>query len=1401
MTNAQNRMKDKKASIQSGNPHNTKLTQKPDILSKKSIIKNAEPPSNNLIANAKNSVLNVDNTNEDYFKRKTLLSNFKTNANPMGIDVELIRQRTKENLDKLRKPEENIDILSANETARDTKTDSRKVTEEDDELEKLIKQQERENEMLKNQIEAKKRNTKSTYQNERTQTDNQVVSNRTHSETQTQQQQPVMPPPEQYTRPQRMTAPLILNQMPKSNFTYDDMVNQNFILNKARNMDLNLYERYLCFVQAQEVDDLRILERAPVGTDLYNFKLEQYKDSSTTRAEIMKLVHEQSLKELRKAFEDNTRERDNLFDNKVWVDEYRKKIIGTRIRRDLGPEPMLYVDKPEVNQQAGSNPNLPTNNQVFAEQAVVKQRGYDPMDGFIVYWDYIIGINNANSKVDLTVPKGIQLIVSVVCEGSTIVEPYKVELKDLEFETYKSLKTTFACHDELNNVFVNPDTLMIWEIQIVDKANPDSYTPIGWTQIDVFEISRDLKRGFWKCPLYSLPVDLGITKEKVQLLNVELGPWIYLRIAYPWMDQYSEVDSMDPNLTAGKYFIPEMHLRAAYYKQPIEIDQRQQVNYMQGKRSAEINTLNPANVSFQNRQNLPQQDTNDIIGGLNSVANDNNTMPRGVKLVVHKIKNHIAASHLKIAVAVVEDRNKVYDDNGKECVRNTTIHNPLSNAYDNQSVRQMNSATGNSLYMANKANGKDIEFNEEFLYLRNFPIMYARNNQELNVVFQIIEKPEPKNILDLKKVGYNSNRSDNFAGMEYKLYAWTHFKLLNNNGRIRNGTFTARLFKPPYKLPPIDLSGMPPSEAEIEFSLLEYQYDKKDLDKQLKAKIRPNLQTNTNTSITKKEVQRGEQDVKIDNRPFIPNSKPQYTDKQFVKGYGIDFYIDGARFLPDNVTVTKIILRFINKDFVEQFDPPVITLLPRFGHPTYSPVFDFRHELRTDYFDTSLMAFMTIVTKDKSCNENRIVGYSAINLFINRFSKQQPDSSNDADVVLYNGNYELPIISDEPLRTKPFNMEKLMRYNKTPAASLLVRIRLAPLSDDWKRVLTIKDFPKSEWKARGLWVPRPLYASGAYNNALKTLKENEVELYAFRQSRPDVLLRETALLLVQSSNVNKDMTDKQLFEWCDAAIQVDQTSKLVDPLFFAKYQPQSGFKFILDGVNNVVDAPLVGIYSLNPPGAYYNDQDSSKLVLNALINWDSAVGQTIFFDKWYYFKDVEFNEKLHVVVEVKAVKVRDSEPYLENYGWTIVPVFHERGYTLNGNYQMPLFDGEPNVAILNEIETAEGGVWETIEKLLSNGKIAYKGKSSAFIRLLDCQKEGQLSDKLDVETLNYKYLPKNMKLLKDFAYNQQTQLVNESKPKIKKFIPNEGNPLDFTKKIVDFALTKYEIRDYNFDFS
>jgi len=134
-----------------------------------------------------------------------------------------------------------------------------------------------------------------------------------------------------------------------------------FLQNEVRSVDLSEEERILMNLQAQEVDALRVISRIPIGTELYRFKMEQFKELSTTRSEIEKIVQEQRLQKLRREFEKGRREEDRKFDNEKWVDDQRKFIIAQRLRKDL--------ERP----------------------ASRGDRKYDTNEGMIVHWDFVLG--------------------------------------------------------------------------------------------------------------------------------------------------------------------------------------------------------------------------------------------------------------------------------------------------------------------------------------------------------------------------------------------------------------------------------------------------------------------------------------------------------------------------------------------------------------------------------------------------------------------------------------------------------------------------------------------------------------------------------------------------------------------------------------------------------------------------------------------------------------------------------------------------------------------------------------------------------------------------------------------------------------------------------------------------
>ena len=66
-----------------------------------------------------------------------------------------------------------------------------------------------------------------------------------------------------------------------------------------------------------------------------------------------------------------------------------------------------------------------------------------------------------------------------------------------------------------------------------------------------------------------------------------------------------------------------------------------------------------------------------------------------------------------------------------------------------------------------------------------------------------------------------------------------------------------------------------------------------------------------------------------------------------------------------------------------------------FESKVYNPTHNFKLEIRPERIDPTSLAYISIVTKDKSTNKVAMIGYAAMNLFINRFSKQQPKSQNE----------------------------------------------------------------------------------------------------------------------------------------------------------------------------------------------------------------------------------------------------------------------------------------------------------------------------------------------------------------------------------------------------------------------
>lgn len=228
-----------------------------------------------------------------------------------------------------------------------------------------------------------------------------------------------------------------------------------FIQNEARSVDLNEEERFLLNLQAQEVDALRLLSQIPVGTDLYRFKMEQYKELSTARAEAEKILQEHRLLKIRREFERERREDDRRFENEKWIDEQRKGVITNKIRSE--------------------------------NQPVATDKRYDPLEGFVIHWDYALGIPKRNDSCQIVF--GIYINGDEVCPAK-LIGPYPCEV-----DTAATNRCILGNSFPINDVPANANALLIFEIQIFpskDSTNP-RLTSYGWSQLDLFDSRREIK--------------------------------------------------------------------------------------------------------------------------------------------------------------------------------------------------------------------------------------------------------------------------------------------------------------------------------------------------------------------------------------------------------------------------------------------------------------------------------------------------------------------------------------------------------------------------------------------------------------------------------------------------------------------------------------------------------------------------------------------------------------------------------------------------------------------------------------------------------------------------------------------------------------------------------------------
>ena len=355
------------------------------------------------------------------------------------------------------------------------------------------------------------------------------------------------------------------------------------------------------------------------------------------------------------------------------------------------------------------------------------------------------------------------------------------------------------------------------------------------------------------------------------------------------------------------------------------------------------------------------------------------------------------------------------------------------------------------------------------------------------------------------------------------------------------------------------------------------------------------------------EEKEDEDEVEEDVVPGLQKTKKkaQLSKTLVNKGDGVDIYIDGARLLPDNVTVSRVAstvmygsgaqqkVRLVSFSFPSLINIASVQTTAHCLHFSFrmpmkqvlkavhvqdfagtkgklggvvdlecdarSPTFSFRVEISSQdaAFDPTASLVLRLDCLEKGTKKPCRVGYALINIFNEKDNMRQPKDSGLQDFVLNEGAFQIPLYQD--LGPTPHNMENVKKSLRVPGSSVLIRI-VAAKKDDSQNVLSMKDGDHDE-----LFIEAPNYSDGAYDNTSLVLLDGEKAIYSKRVERDELSVYDAMSMVAVAADKVDEMENQQRIEWIGKTIGKKKPANVLDVSLTTSYQSDLGFKLRVDG--------------------------------------------------------------------------------------------------------------------------------------------------------------------------------------------------------------------------------------------
>ncbi|XP_035270927.1 uncharacterized protein ccdc17 isoform X3 [Anguilla anguilla] len=496
--------------------------------------------------------------------------------------------------------------------------------------------------------------------------------------------------------------------------------------------------------------------------------------------------------------------------------------------------------------------------------------------------------------------------------------------------------------------------------------------------------------------------------------------------------------------------------------------------------------------------------------------------------------------------------------------------------------------------------------------------------------------------------------------------------------------------------------------------------------------------------------------------PLPPHASPEWPQgayifreretppvRPFLSGDGFDLYIDGARFLPDCVTVSRVTGRIFDRHY-NQVGPDISTGID-LNSNIFEPVYDERVEIRCLNMPPSATLLLKLYTVDRFSLRMVLVGWTALGLFVESGSETQPSVDTGAlQISLNEGAHQLRLYHTGPDPDKPLCTKALSSASRrVPCATVLVRVAGVPVDEDG-RALSRSQVPEADWGKLGLLLPRPGYSEGGYYSSSARPTPGEASLQSAMSHRSVVLVREIASLIAGTTWGAEPKSDEEISDWIRQKLSrmMDSRPQPINLSMVSRYVSSAGLKVSVDRALNLPWAAFtLGLCTLSPPAAFYHGPSwvsyDRPSILQQL-DFNSSQSSPQWSDGFKSFPRRVHHQHLTAIVHLHEVSVRathnpagaqsprgqETLTYsLGKESWAALPIF-TRGYCHTAHYQLPLYQGSPSQAALSAL--AHGECQLVLEDLRLKGQVQLLKGASVFVRVADgrrCEELEQSEDK------------------------------------------------------------------------